>query len=54
LLKLIETRLGQLESLGGWVAFGSPASELLARVAVRVAALFGFLFPLIATAFDVR
>ena len=50
--ELMEAPLGLLERPSGVVAFSSQASDLLALVAIVVAALFGFGFPRIATAFD--
>ena len=52
MFELTQTTLGQLEGLGGSVALGFEASELLALVTVLVASLLGFALPLVSTVFD--
>jgi hypothetical protein len=51
-LELTQTRLGRFEGCGGAVALSGEASDLFALVAILVASLRGFVFPLIATVFD--
>ena len=50
--KLMELGLSHFESLGGSISLGFETSELLALIAIEVAALFGFVVPLSATVFD--
>jgi len=45
--KLMQLRPGLLEGAGGLVAFGSQTGDLFTLVAIVVAALLGFMFPLI-------
>ena len=51
-LELTQTRLGLFEGCGGAVSLGGDASDLFALVAIAVASLRGFVFPLISTVFD--
>jgi hypothetical protein len=51
-LKLMQTRLGHCEGVTGVVALSGEASDLFALVAIVVAALRGFVFPLLSTVFD--
>ncbi len=51
-LELTPTRLGLFEGLFGLVSLGFDSCELFAQVTILVAALFGFVFPLISTVFD--
>ena len=51
-LELTQAGLGRFEGLGDPVALGADASVLFALVALAVASLLGFVFPLISTVFD--
>jgi hypothetical protein len=51
-LGLFEARLGLFERFGGAVALGADGGDLCAPVSIALAALLGFMFPLIATVFD--
>jgi len=50
--ELTQTRLGRFEGCGGAVAFGCEASDLFPLVAIVVAALRRFVFPLMSTVLD--
>jgi hypothetical protein len=51
-LELPPTRLGRFEGFGGMVALSAEARDLFALVAIVVAALRGFVFPLMSTVLD--
>jgi len=51
-LELTLTRLGRFEGFGGAVSLGGDARGLFALLALAVASLLGFVFPLISTVFD--
>ena len=50
--ELTQTCLGHFEGFGGLVALRSESSDLFALVAILVASLLGFVFPLMSTVFD--
>ena len=52
MFELAQTTLGPFERLGGSVALGFEASELLALVTVLVASLLGFMLPLVSAVFE--
>ena len=51
-LKLTQLRPGLFEGSGGLIARGGEASDLFALGAIVVAALRGFVFPLLSTVLD--